>query len=43
MPRQARLDTAGTLHHVETRGVEDGAIFRNGTGQVGGRRWPVRA
>jgi putative transposase len=29
MPRQARLDAAGTLHHVIGRGIERGKIFRN--------------
>ena len=28
MPRQARLDAPGTLHHVMIRGTEGGAIFR---------------
>ena len=26
MPRQARLDTPGTLHHVIIRGIEKGKI-----------------
>ena len=29
MPRQARLDAPGTLHHVMIRGIERGTIFRN--------------
>jgi hypothetical protein len=29
MPRQARLDAPGTLHHVIGRGIEGSAIFRN--------------
>ena len=28
MPRQARLDAPGTLHHVMARGIERGKIFR---------------
>ena len=28
MPRQARLDTPGTLHHIMIRGAEGQAIFR---------------
>jgi len=28
MPRKARLDTFGTLHHVMARGIERSAIFR---------------
>jgi len=31
MPRQARLDTPGTLHHVMIRGIEGQNIFRNNT------------
>jgi len=27
MPRQARLDSPGTLHHVMIRGIEGGRIF----------------
>jgi putative transposase len=30
MPRQARLDTEGTLHHVIIRGIEKGSIFTDG-------------
>ena len=30
MPRQARLDAPGTLHHVMIRGTEGGTIFREG-------------
>jgi REP-associated tyrosine transposase len=29
MPRQARLDAAGVLHHVMARGIERGVIFRD--------------
>lgn len=29
MPRQARLDAPGTLHHVMGRGIEGSDIFRN--------------
>jgi len=29
MPRQARLDAPGILHHVMIRGIERGTIFRN--------------
>lgn len=29
MPRQARLDAPGTLHHVMGRGIERGKIFRD--------------
>jgi REP element-mobilizing transposase RayT len=29
MPRQARLDTPGTLHHVMVRGIDGVAIFRD--------------
>jgi hypothetical protein len=29
MPRQARLDAPGTLHHVIVRGLERGAIVRD--------------
>ncbi|MFH0813062.1 MAG: transposase [Pseudomonadota bacterium] len=29
MPRQARLDAPGTLHHVMTRGIEGAKIFRD--------------
>ena len=28
MPRQARLDAPGTLHHMMIRGAEGRAIFR---------------
>ncbi|MDQ7837854.1 MAG: transposase [Thermodesulfobacteriota bacterium] len=31
MPRQARLDTPGTLHHVMIRGIEGQNIFRDNT------------
>jgi putative transposase len=30
MPRQARLDAPGALHHVMIRGIEGTAIFRGG-------------
>jgi len=29
MPRQARLDAPGTLHHVMIRGIEGKRIFRD--------------
>ncbi len=29
MPRQARLDAPGVLHHVMARGIERGIIFRD--------------
>jgi len=29
MPRQARLDAAGVLHHVMARGIEQGLIYRD--------------
>ena len=29
MPRQARLDSPGTLHHVIIRGIEKGKIVDN--------------
>jgi len=29
MPRQARLDAPGTLHHVMIRGIEGKEIFRD--------------
>ena len=29
MPRQARLDASGTLHHVMIRGIERSAIFKD--------------
>lgn len=29
MPRQARLDAPGTLHHVMIRGIEGREIFRD--------------
>ena len=31
MPRQARLDAPGVLHHVMVRGIERRAIFRDDT------------
>jgi putative transposase len=29
MPRQARLDAPGTLHHVMVRGIEGRSLFRD--------------
>ena len=29
MPRQARLDAPGTLHHVMIRGIERSVIFKD--------------
>jgi hypothetical protein len=29
MPRQARLDASGTLHHVMIRGIERSPIFKD--------------
>jgi hypothetical protein len=29
MPRQARLDAVGPMHHVMGRGIEQGLIFRD--------------
>ena len=29
MPRQARIDIPGALHHIICRGIERGAIFRD--------------
>ena len=29
MPRQARLDAPGTLHHVMIRGIEGAPIFKD--------------
>ena len=29
MPRQARLDAPGTLHHVMVRGIERTTLFRD--------------
>jgi REP-associated tyrosine transposase len=29
MPRQARLDAPGVLHHVMVRGIERRALFRD--------------
>jgi len=29
MPRKARIDTPGALHHVIIRGIERGKIFRS--------------
>jgi hypothetical protein len=29
MPRQARLDALGTLHHVMVRGIEGTPIFKD--------------
>jgi hypothetical protein len=29
MPRQARIDAPGALHHIMVRGIEQQAIFRD--------------
>ena len=29
MPRQARLDVAGALHHIMVRGIDKSNIFRD--------------
>ena len=42
MPRQARLDAPGTLHHVMVRGIERTTIFRDDD-RPGGLRRPGRA
>jgi len=34
MPRTARLDAPGTLHHVMIRGIERRNIFRNKTDRL---------
>ena len=34
MPRGARLDIPGTLHHVMVRGIEQGSIFRDDSDRV---------
>jgi len=34
MPRQARLDAPGTLHHVMGRGIEGSEIFRSKNDRV---------
>jgi len=34
MPRGARLDTPGTLHHVLVRGIEQGSIVRDDSDRV---------
>jgi len=40
MPRQARLDAPGTLHHVMIRGIEGANLFRKeGKGDVKKRWW----
>jgi hypothetical protein len=36
MPRQARLDAPGTLHHVMVRGIEGCPIFLNDQGRYSG-------
>lgn len=36
MPRQARLDIPGTLHHVMGRGIERQQIFRSHERVLGG-------
>jgi len=33
MPRRARLDAPGTLHHVMIRGIEGKRIFRDTQGR----------
>jgi putative transposase len=33
MPRQARLDASGTLHHVVIRGIERGRIVEDDQGR----------
>ena len=33
MPRSARLDAPGILHHVMGRGIEKGAIFLDAKGR----------
>ena len=35
MPRQARLDAPGLVHHVMARGIEDQKIFRDDKGREG--------
>jgi len=37
MPRGARLDTPGTLHHVMVRGIEQGSIVRDDSDREGNR------
>ncbi len=34
MPRGARLDTPGTLHHVMVRGIEQGSIVPDDSDRV---------
>ena len=34
MPRGARLDTSGMLHHVMVRGIEQGSIVRDNSERV---------
>ena len=52
MPRQARLDAPGTLHHVLGRGVEGTKIFREPddredfltrVGDLGGRGTSIKS
>ena len=38
MPRQARLDAPGTLHHVILRGIERGTIVADAEDRAGRRR-----
>ena len=35
MPRQARIDVPGALHHIICRGMERQAIFRDDGGWIG--------
>jgi hypothetical protein len=39
MPRQARHDAPGALHHVMILGIEGTPIFRNGEEGADGERW----
>jgi len=36
MPRQARLDAPGLVHHVMARGIEDQKIFRDDIDRIAG-------
>ena len=31
MPRESRIDDAGSIHHVTVRGIERGMVFRDDT------------
>ena len=42
MPRQARLDAPGTLHHGILRGIERGRIVADAEDRAGRRRGPGR-